>query len=63
MCILAAKAAVLDGNAQVIQDIARLFNAESKCDTFKKVAHRHGVRIRKDLVIFNSIKIIISTVF
>mmetsp|Transcript_30545 Transcript_30545/g.42038 ORF Transcript_30545/g.42038 Transcript_30545/m.42038 type:complete len:1359 (-) Transcript_30545:23-4099(-) len=42
MCILAARAAVLTGNVQVIQDISRLFNDTNKCEIISKLMQRYG---------------------
>ena len=49
MCVLAARAAVLDSNSQVIQDIGRLFSSENKSEVYKKVAQRQTVNIRDSI--------------
>ena len=55
MCVLAARAAVLDSNSQVIQDIGRLF--VNKSETYKKVAQRQTVSIRDSIQVTISLRI------
>jgi hypothetical protein len=49
MCVLAARAAVLNSNSQVTQDIGRLFSSENKSEVYKKVAQRQTVNIRDSI--------------
>ena len=63
MCVLAARAAVLEANNQVIQDIGRLFSAANKSETYKKVVQRQTMNIRDSIQVTIHCGTIVKTIY